>query len=641
MVKLFKSVDTVFDRVLSGTAVVAIVLLLMLAFFVTIQVFARYVLNIHIRGLFVYAQSALIIFPLLVAAYTLRKGEHVSADFLISHLSERAKAGLAIPVFLASLIFTVTLAWYTGQWAALQFAIGATKISEQLIIPVPMGVLGASMSFGCLLLTIEIIRQIVFNIRFLSSHERRTTSLGLRDNPWPWISVFVIAIVISGALLIYGNPVVAIAFLTVVILFSGMPIFLALGLSGAAGLYFFVGTAGLLQMPITAFQSMNSFALTALPLFIVGGLILEGAQVVAKVFKFFQLFAGRFTASPLLVVIAVGGFFCAVSGSTIAATAVVAAVAMPILIGQGYRKSLSSGVVAGSTVGTLIPPSIGFIIYGVITGESIAQLFFGGLVPAVVLFSLYIVYIITRATVSKESLFEKGQVPSQISFQRISWKDKLSALKDASWGLITPVFVLGGIYAGVFTPTEAAAVMVVYAIVVCIFVTRTLTWRGLLASLRRSCFIAAMILCIIITALILAAVVSQLRIGPNLVAFAQGAGLGEIEVLGLIFLTLFILGMFINASSVMVITLPVFFPLTLAVGINPLWLGVFYIIVLESGCLTPPVGVNLFAISGVSRIPLWTVVAGSWPFVGMMLLTVVIIYLFPELVTWLPSTMVR
>jgi tripartite ATP-independent transporter DctM subunit len=617
-----------------------IVLLLILAFFVTAQVVGRYVFNIHIRGLFVYAQSALVIFPLLVSAYALKHGAHVQVDYITSKLNERNRESLKIVTLTTTLIFMILFCWYAILYAGSLFSTGATKPAESMPIPVPLGVLVSFMIFGVFLLALEAVRQIIQSARLLKSGIGASSSPGLLHKPVAPVAVYIFALIICLVLFLYAHPVVALLVLTVVLLFSGMPIFLALGLAGTAGLVFLTQSS-LFQMPVTAFGAMNTFALTALPLFIVGGFIMESAHIVEKVFKFFQLFAGRFIASPLLVVVALGGFFCAVTGSTIGATAVVSAVAMPILISARFRKELSAGVIAGATVGTLIPPSTGFIIYGIITGESIAQLFFGGIGPAIVLFAFYFIYIIGRAIIRPQSLFEKGFEPAPVEFKKLSIRETFKSGVDAIWGLFVPVFVLGGIYMGVFTPTEAAAVMTVYAIIVTTFITRTLKPRKLIESLKRSGSVSTMILCLIITALILGSVVSQLRVAPNLVKFAESAGLGQIEVLLTVFVVLFILGMFINASSIMVITLPVFFPLTLAVGINPLWLSVFYIIVLEVGCLTPPVGVNLFAISATSHVPVGDVVRGAAPFAIMMLLTLVVTYLIPEIVTWLPGTMVK
>ena len=282
-----------------------------------------------------------------------------------------------------------------------------------------------------------------------------------------------------------------------------------------------------------------------------------------------------------------------------------------------------------------------YILYGVITGESIAQLFMAGIGPGVILFSLYILYVMIRGAVNEQSLFEKGAEKNQAPLQQISWKDRILALKNASWGLFTPVLVLGGIYLGVFTPTEAAGVMVLYAVVVCVFIMRTLTWRDVIKSALDGAKISSMILCIISSAMILGAVVSQLRIAADLAAFAKLEALSEPAILSFIFLTLFILGMFLDGASILLITLPIFYPLAIAVGINSVWFGVFYTLTIEIGLLTPPVGLNLFVIKGASHLQLATVVRGVLPFLGIMIVSLMLMYLYPQIVLWLPGTMIK
>jgi C4-dicarboxylate transporter DctM subunit len=442
-------------------------------------------------------------------------------------------------------------------------------------------------------------------------------------------------------LAVYVSKIAGICFITLMLLLCGMPVFLALGLAGSIGLYLLIGESALRQLPFLAFKAVESFPLTCLPLFIIAGIIMEKGKVVDEVFSLFRYFAGNFISAPLITTILVGGFFCAISGSSVATTSLIAAVTLPILISQGYKKSISSGVVAGSTIGTVIPPSIGYILYGVITEESIGQLFVAGIIPAVMIFGFYCLYIVSRAVINEKSLFEKGQTLQQIDQQEVSWKDKIRALKRASWGLFAPVFVLGGIYMGIFTPTEAAAVMVMYAIVITILITKTVTWRQLFKIILVGAKVSSMILLIIVGARIFGALTSQLRIAVDLVSFVETAGISPIKTLTLISVMLIVLGMFLDAASIMVITLPVFYPVIMSAGFNSVWFGVFFIIVLEIGLLTPPVGLNLFVIKGLSGFKMETIIRGTSPFILIMLLSLFILTLFPQMATWLPDHMMR
>ncbi len=453
--------------------------------------------------------------------------------------------------------------------------------------------------------------------------------------------IFIIGLISGLLLAVYVSKIVGICFIALMVLLCGMPVFLALGLTGSIGLYLLIGESALRQLPFLAFKAVESFPLTCLPLFIIAGIIMEKGKVVEEVFSLFRYFAGNFISAPLITTILVGGFFCAISGSSVATTSLIAAVTLPILISHGYKKSISSGVVAGSTIGTVIPPSIGYILYGVITEESIGQLFVAGIIPAVMIFGFYCLYIASRAVISEKSLFEKGQALQQIDQQEVSWKDKISALKRASWGLFAPVFVLGGIYMGIFTPTEAAAIMVMYAIVITILITKTVTWRQLFEIILVGAKVSSMILLIIVGARIFGALTSQLRIAVDLVSFVETAGISPMKTLTLISAMLIVLGMFLDAASIMVIALPVFYPVIMSAGFNSVWFGVFFIIVLEIGLLTPPVGLNLFVIKGLSGFKMGTIIRGTSPFILILLLSLFILTLFPQLATWLPDHMMR
>lgn len=638
MRETLKAIEKEFNRVLTGAGALGAGIMLLLAACVFFLVVARVVFRINAAGLFDLAIFSLIVFPFLTAAYTLREGRHISVDFLTCRLPERTKAILNIGTYLVSLVFVVILGWQSGQWAVNLFNYRVTTTGVFLI---PKVILVSIMVFGCFLLTLHVIRMLIDNIRLAYSHELPNQPFSSRriSNPWLQVTLFVTGIIAGIALFVAGNEVAGTILLALVLLFWGVPVFFALGLLGCVGVYFLLGSRGFVQIPIVAYQSMSSFALTCLPLFVMGGLVMEGTGVVEDMFRCFELWLGRSAISPLLVTIAVGLVFCATSGSSVATSAVVAAITLPILISRGFDKGLSAGLVGGATVGSLIPPSIGFVVFAVLTEESIAQLFMAAILPGAVLFSLYFLYVIILGTVSKKSLFENGQMPSRVSMVQVSWKERLSSLKGAVWGLLPPIIILGGIYVGVYTPTEAAAVLVVYAVILC--VVKRVSWRVLIGATLRSVLISSMILCIIVSAFVFALLISQLRVAASLVSYAESTAMPANAVLGILFALLTILGLFLEGASIMVITLPIFYPLTQAVGINPLWLGVFYIIMIEIALLTPPVGLNLFVIQGTTGLPLSRVAKGTTPFLFMMVLTLVIMHFFPALVTWLPGTMIR
>jgi tripartite ATP-independent transporter DctM subunit len=384
---------------------------------------------------------------------------------------------------------------------------------------------------------------------------------------------------------------------------------------------------------------MESLTLVALPLFILGGLILEQSGIIESLFAFLDFIFRGFLAGLPIAVTVLGAIFCAITGSTTAATSVVAAVTLPHMLERGYNKNLSMGVIAGSTVGTLIPPSLAVVIYAVITGDSVAELFMALIGPAILLFGLYFIYILFMTFKRPELVVEKGK--NLILKRERAKKGQFKSLfMPTIWGFLMPVLILGGIYFGVFTPTESASALVVYAIFVAKFV-RKKNFSTILKGIFNGTKISGMILCILVGAGVFSIIISQLRISRLVVNFVNDLGLGALPVTLIIFAVLLVLGMFLNAAPIIAITLPVFYPLAKAVGIDSLVLAVFYLIVLEIGALTLPVGVNLFAISAVSGEPVEKIFRASIPFIVMMLITVIIIFIFPEIVNWIPGTMYK
>lgn len=634
MVRILKAVDRGIDKLISATGVVAIVIMLLLACLVLVLTVSRWVFRTNIPGMFDGAVYSLIVFPFLTVAYTLRQGHHISVDMLTGGLAKRTQTILSVAVYSVSLIYVTVLGWQGWRWTAHLFQYKALTSG---VFEIPKGILASTIVFGCFLLTLQIVRLLVQRLRSVPS---QTASPGLRHNPWLWVSLFITGTIVSILLFVYVNSSAGIILLALFLLFSGMPVFLALGLIGVLGIYFLLGSDSFLQMPITAYKSMSSFPLTCLPLFILGGLIMEGSGVAEDIFRFFQMWAGRWSISTPVVTIGVGLVFCAISGSSTATTAVVAAVALPVLFGGGFSKALCCGLVGGATVGSLIPPSLGYVVYAVLTDESVGALFMATILPGVLLFVFYFLYILGLAKFSKKSLYENGQIPSQTHYQQATWKEKFLGFKTAAWGLLTPVLIIGGIYLGIYTPTEAAGVLVVYGIIVSVFIKKV-KWQAILKATMRSAEVSSMLLCIIFSAFIFALVISQMEVAASLEAYAKATGMTPLTLIMIIFVVLTILGLFLDAAAMKVITLPVLYPLAMSLGINNLWLGVLYQFMMEIGMLTPPVGLNLFIMKGVTGLPMNTVARGCMPFLFMMVLVLVIMYIFPELVTWLPSTMPR
>jgi C4-dicarboxylate transporter DctM subunit len=608
---------------------VSVLLMILLSVFISIQVISRYALNINIPGLFDLSIYSLILFTFLSAAYTLREGQHICIDLFTAHLADGSKIGFTIVTRILSLLFVLVLGFFSWKWAYRSFLSGVMTISE---VPIPKGILVLGLTFGSFLLLLQILRSMVFLFIDLKS-------LPDWKQPILFMTLLIIGLMVGLGIMIYINPITGVCFIALMLLMFGMPVFLALGFVGSLGLYLLMGESALSQLPFIAYKSVESFPLTCLPLFIIAGIIMEKGKIVDDVFLFFRSLGSRSASGPLLSTILVGGFFCAVSGSSVATTSLIAAVSLPVLIAHGYRKSISSGVVAGATIGTVIPPSIGYVLYGVIAEESIGQLFIAGIVPAAMIFGFYFLYIIVLSKINQRLLFEKGWVMEPKPSHPVQLKEKQKTFKKALCGLFAPVFVLGGIYLGIFTPTEAAAMMVLYAVVITVLIIKTISFRQLFDFFLVGAKISSMILMIVVAARIFGALTSQLGIASDLVNFIKTEQISPAITLLFISTALIVLGMFLDASSIMVITLPVFHPVITAAGFNSIWFGVFFIIILEIGLLTPPVGLNLFVIKGLSNFNMGTIIKGSFPFVLIMLMSLFILVILPELATWLPALM--
>lgn len=626
--KVLSAIEIGFDKVVAAMGVMAIGLMLLIAALVFALSLSRSVFHINLPGLFDGPVYALMAFPFLTMAYTLRERRHIIIDTFTTRLSERARTLLNITTCSASLVYIIILGWLSACWVPILFHQG---IMTDATFRIPKGIPVSIMAFGSLLLLLQIIRMLVHDIRSLSSKTSH-----LKDGAWLPSSLFIVGVITGIVIYTSVNQIAGISLLTLVLLFSGMPVFLAFGLLGCLGIYFLLGSPSLMQVPIKAYESVMSFPLTCLPLFILGGLIMEQSGIGEDLFRFFELWLGRWAVSPLVVTIAAGMLFCAISGSTAATTAVIGAVALPILMRRGYNKALLCGTVGGATVGTLIPPSVGYVVSAVLTEESIGALFMATILPAIVLFAFYFSFVTILGWVSKKSLFEKGQIPSEATFKQVTWKDRFLGFKSGIWGLLAPMIIIGGIYSGMFTPTEVAALLVVYAIILSVFIKR-ISWQNIIKGTSKGAVLSSMLLCIIFSAYMFALVISQMRLAANLSAYVQATEITAPMVVVIIFVLLIVLGMFMEAVSIKVITLPVFYPVAMSVGINSVWLLVFYQFLMEIGGLTPPFGICLLVIKGTTGLPLNTVAKGVLPFVALMVLTVVVLYLFPQLATWLPS----
>ena len=417
--------------------------------------------------------------------------------------------------------------------------------------------------------------------------------------------------------------------LLLVLLFSGLPVAFALGLSGVVGMVLFLGGEGALaQLPILGYKSLDDFVLTAVPMYILMSQILLTGKVGNDLFELANKWLRHLPGGLGVATVIACAIFAAITGSSVACAVTIGSIAIPEMLSRGYSRHLVLGTVAaGGTLGILIPPSIPMILYGAITDESIGKLFMSGVVPGVLLTIMFIGIVV----------YSSRSLPLQ---EAASWDERLTALKKSFWGLMLPVIVVGGIYTGVFTPTEAAGVGTVYSLFITFFVYRTLGLKDLPEILRDTIQTSCMIFAIMIGASLFGFVLTILNAPQALTEYVAGLDMGRWMVFIAINILLLFLGCILESISIIFITLPILFPLIVRLGFDPIWFNVVMLINLELALITPPVGMNLFVLQGISPDSKMTdIIKGVIPFGLVMALEILVLCFFPEIATWLPSVL--
>lgn len=379
------------------------------------------------------------------------------------------------------------------------------------------------------------------------------------------------------------------------------------------------------------FKIGAAYSLTVIPLFILMGQFANYSRMGFEIYQTVYRWIGFLPGGLSMATITACGGFAAISGSSLAAAATMGMVALPEMKRFKYDDALATGcIAAGGTLGILIPPSTVMIIYGILTELPIATLFIAGIIPGLLLTGLFIltVFIMTKI---RPQLGPPGP--------KFSMKERVYSLKD-TWSILTLFFlVIGGLYTGWFTPTEAAGVGASGAFVITI-IKKKLTWENLKESLSQTTKTTAMVFLILIGAHIFGYFLTISQIPDQLSVLATEAGLNRYVVLSLLVLAYIILGCFMEGLAIMVLTIPIVFPLVLDMGFDPIWFGVIITLVMEMSLITPPVGINVFIISGISKeVPMYTIFRGVLPFWVAMLACIVLLVLFPQLALYLPQTM--
>lgn len=406
------------------------------------------------------------------------------------------------------------------------------------------------------------------------------------------------------------------------LLFSSAPIAVALGLTSFAYFFYFT-TIPLTQVPERLFNSLNTFPLMAIPFFVLAASIMSRGGISRRIIAACNAVVGQFRGGLAMTGVLACVFFAAISGSSPATVVAVGTLIIPALIANGYPRRFSTGLIATSgSLGILIPPSIPLIVYGISTEESIGDLFLAGILPGLLAGAMLLVLVFVVS-------YRRGYGSGDEAIV-MTTAEKLRALRDAVLSLALPAFVLGGIYGGVFTPTEAAAMAVFYAVIVSVFVYRELDLRDLGGILLSSARTSAMIMFIIANGILFSFVLTSEQIPRDITETLLGYELDKWSFLLLVNLLLLVAGCFMETSSAILIIAPILLPLAVELGVNPIHLGIIMVMNLEIGMVTPPLGLNLFVASGMSGMSVLQVARAAIP-------TALVLIAALFLVTYVPA----
>ncbi|KQL36796.1 MULTISPECIES: TRAP transporter large permease [Bacillaceae] len=411
-------------------------------------------------------------------------------------------------------------------------------------------------------------------------------------------------------------------------LLVGVPIAISLGISALVAIYF-GSTLPLGIIAQKAFTSLDSFPLLAIPFFMLAGVLMSKGGVSKRLLDMAAAMVGWIVGGLSLVTVVASMFFAAISGSGPATVAAIGGFMIPEMKKKRYDGGFAAAVSASAgSIGVIIPPSIPFVLYGVIGSVSVGSMFLAGILPGIL---IGIALMITAYIIAKK----RGYTSEQNAI--FSFKDVLKATFDAKWALLIPVIILGGIYGGFFSPTEAAVVAVVYSLIVGLYVYKELTWKTVYECFREAVVINATTMIIIGLSVSFAYFMTLEQVPNDISTFLTELSTNPIVILIAINIILLIVGMFIDTISALVILTPILLPIVVAVGIDPIHFGVILVSNLAIGFITPPLGVNLFVASSVGNVKFEKIVMAIIPFLFSMIICLIVITFIPSLSLWLPS----
>ncbi len=605
------------------------IFIVIIGFIVTYEVIMRYVFispTTWVMETSIYLNIACVF---LAGGFTLRDKMHIRVDTFICRFSNRNQTLLQLISLLLGLIYCSVLTWKGAELGIYSFRIGEVSPT---VLHIPVFLSYSCIALGGGLLILEFIVQIMGEILTLRKGGREGEKTGTWvESNWPPL-LFLILIALCGALFLSKGLVpIGITALLFILIFAGMPIAFALGLIGLMGFYFtFGGGPMLAQVPIATFKVLDDFVVVALPLFIMLSTILNIGEIGSKLFDVASSWVRHLPGGVGVATITACAVFAAITGSSSATVATIGLIAIPEMLKRNYERSFVYGTVAiGGVLGPLIPPSIFMILIGMITSDSIGKLFMAGMLPGILMAAIFSLYIVARSVKSKTS----------VRIEPASWKERWGSMRKAFFGLLAPIVVLGGIYSGIFTPSEAAGIGMVYSLFICAVIYRTLSFKRLWQIILDGAKLNAALAFIVTGALVFGQVITMLQIPESLCGYLAALPISRTAILLLVLTFILILGALMDEISILLITYPILYHIFVRnFGFDSIWFALVFVITLEVGLVAPPVGINLFVVQGIDRTAKFSeVVKGVLPFVLIMIASILIFVYIKPLATWLPG----
>ncbi|SUO97590.1 TRAP transporter large permease subunit [Suttonella ornithocola] len=592
------------------------------------QITARYIHPLSwseelARLIFVYV-------AMLGVSMGIRSQQHVFIDFITNRLSPRLQRSVFTLVQLLIFI-SIILLFYFG----LKLYQKAARTPNDLIVT-----LGISVKWLYLALPIG---SAIMLLRFIQAQYQNTKDkLSLIPSP-----IYIIASVILIALILWqpeifkalrisqytklGSIAIYIVLgLWLLMMFFGVPVGWSLFI--ATVLYFSMTRWGVANFAAAKLvDSVNSFSLLSVPFFILTGLLMNSAGITTRIFSFAKTLFGHYTGGLGHVNVSASLIFSGMSGSALADAGGLGQMEIKAMRDAGYEDDLCGGLTAASCIiGPLVPPSIAMIIYGVIANQSIAELFLAGFIPGVI---LTIALMTMNYAICKKRGYPRAPKASRA--------ERIKAFREAFWAVLTPLLIIGGIFSGIFTPTEAAAFAALYAVILGMFIYKELTFSALFANCVEALAISGVTVLMVMTVTFFGDMIAReqiaIKIANGFMAFADS----PLMVLIMINLLLLFLGMFIDALALQFLVLPMLIPVAAQFNIDLIFFGVMTTLNMMIGILTPPMGMALFVVARVGKMPVSTVTKGAIPFIIPIFITLVILTIFPQIVTFLPNFIMR